>query len=144
MLLLAAGRRAAGAHAPRDSPAPFSAAAVNSPGWRRRAAARALATVVDVAAARRAGAAGAARRRLRLAFSRKRAMARNAAPFRLAAPQATPYISDASRTTVSRCKRRWNDLVLLRIDALAPATYSGARRGCERSRLRPDDARGHV
>lgn len=39
--------------------------------------------------------------------------------------QPTPYISDPTQASTVRCKRRWNDLVLLRADALAPHTYTG-------------------
>ena len=41
-------------------------------------------------------------------------------------PQPTPFLSDPTRASTTRCKRRWNDLVLLRLDALAPGTYAGA------------------
>jgi hypothetical protein len=40
--------------------------------------------------------------------------------------QPTPYISDPTQASTTRCKRRWNDLVLLRADAMAPKTYTGA------------------
>lgn len=43
--------------------------------------------------------------------------------------QPTPFVSDPTRASTTRCKRRWNDLVLLRLDAMAPKTYTGASRG---------------
>ena len=39
--------------------------------------------------------------------------------------QPTPYVSDPTQASTTRCKRRWNDLQLLRLDALAPSTYVG-------------------
>lgn len=41
-------------------------------------------------------------------------------------PQPTPYLADPAAASTARCKRRWNDLVLLRLDAMSPATYAGA------------------
>ena len=40
--------------------------------------------------------------------------------------QPTPFLSDPTHASTTRCKRRWNDLVLLRLDAMSPGTYAGA------------------
>lgn len=34
-------------------------------------------------------------------------------------------LSDPSAVSTARCRRRWQDLVLLRVDASAPASYAG-------------------
>ena len=39
--------------------------------------------------------------------------------------QPIEFLSDPSRSSTTRCKRRWNDLVMLRLDALAPKTTTG-------------------
>lgn len=41
-----------------------------------------------------------------------------------AAGEPTSFLSDPSKTSTSRCKRRWNDLVLLRLDAQDAKTYA--------------------
>ena len=55
-----------------------------------------------------------------------RAISRASRKHTHARAQPTPYVSDPTRNSTTRCKRRWNDLVLLRLDAMAPKTYTGA------------------
>lgn len=39
--------------------------------------------------------------------------------------QPTPFLSDPSQFTTTRCKRRFNDLVLLQLDARSPESVKG-------------------
>jgi len=37
----------------------------------------------------------------------------------------TPFLSDPAASSTARCRRRFNDLTLLRLDAIAPHSYAG-------------------
>ena len=51
--------------------------------------------------------------------------------------QPTPFLADPSQSTTARCKRRWNDVSLLRLDAMSPSTYAGALGLAEIDRAEP-------